>query len=273
MAETPPLVQNITNWVAMDLSANVLLAIGASPAMVAAAAESAEFAQLASSLVINIGTFEESWLPAAQAAAAAAKQASVPWVLDPVAVGVTAFRSDNACRLCGYAPAAIRGNASEILALARVLGLDASDSSHAHGVDAGDSVAKAQPAARALAHHLEAVVCATGEQDFLCDTTGASLVVSGGAPLTARVTATGCALSAVVAAFLASGRRAGISDLMATGLAAALFSYSAEQAARALPATASGSFRVGFVDALGLAVSPQGQADFAAFAANKISAP
>jgi hydroxyethylthiazole kinase len=39
LRERRPLVQNITNYVAMTFSANVLLALGASPAMVHAAEE------------------------------------------------------------------------------------------------------------------------------------------------------------------------------------------------------------------------------------------
>ena len=274
LATSPPLVQNITNWVAMDLSANALLAIGASPAMVAAQAEAAEFTARASSLVINIGTFEESWRAAAAAAAQAAQDKSVPWVLDPVAVGVTRFRTDNARALCGFAPTAIRANASEVLALATALSLEEAAPSRARGVDAGDTVAAAQTAAGALARHLNAVVCVTGTADFVCDATGTSFMVSGGVPLTARVTATGCALSATVAAFLAVANKTSgktqVSNLLATALAAALFSYAGERAATGLAASASGSFRVGFVDALGFATSRDGQDAFADFAAQNL---
>ncbi|MDA8032242.1 MAG: hydroxyethylthiazole kinase, partial [Alphaproteobacteria bacterium] len=117
----PPLVHNITNWVAMDLSANLLLAAGASPAMVHAESEVEEFAGLAGALVVNIGTFDERWTRPALAAAEVARSRRGPWVLDPVAVGVTGFRTRNACDLALLGPDWIRANASEVLALAAAL--------------------------------------------------------------------------------------------------------------------------------------------------------
>ena len=87
-----PLVHNITNFVAMSTMANVQLAIGASPAMLHAREEVAEFAPLASALTINIGTLSGEWLAGMLDAAAAANRADRPWVLDPVAVGATSFR-------------------------------------------------------------------------------------------------------------------------------------------------------------------------------------
>ena len=62
--ERSPLVQNITNYVAMDVTANALLAFGASPAMVHAEEEVADFVAIASSLVVNIGTLSPVWVKA-----------------------------------------------------------------------------------------------------------------------------------------------------------------------------------------------------------------
>ena len=56
MRAAVPLVHNITNFVAMNIAANVLLAAGASPAMVHAVEEAGEFAGFAGALTINIGT-------------------------------------------------------------------------------------------------------------------------------------------------------------------------------------------------------------------------
>ncbi|MDX1465969.1 MAG: hydroxyethylthiazole kinase, partial [Halomonas sp.] len=70
--ETRPLVHNITNHVAMNSMANVLLALGASPAMVHAREEAAEFTALAGALTINIGTLSPHWVEAMEAAALAA---------------------------------------------------------------------------------------------------------------------------------------------------------------------------------------------------------
>lgn len=118
MREKPPLVQCITNYVAMNIAANVLLAAGASPAMVHAAEEAGEFAGIASALTINIGTLSTQWVDGMQAAAKAATSAGKPWVLDPVAHYATAFRRNAVAELLALRPTIIRGNASEIIALA-----------------------------------------------------------------------------------------------------------------------------------------------------------
>ncbi len=60
IAQVGPLVQCIQNAVAMDLSANTLLAVGASPAMVSAVEESPEFITKASALSINVGTLSRN---------------------------------------------------------------------------------------------------------------------------------------------------------------------------------------------------------------------
>lgn len=108
-----PLVHCITNYVAMNTAANVVLAAGASPAMVHAEEEVAEFTPICGALTINIGTLSAPWLKAMVGAAKAANAAGIPWVLDPVAHFITAFRSDAAAELLALKPAILRGNASE----------------------------------------------------------------------------------------------------------------------------------------------------------------
>src|SRR3954462_12749560 len=88
-----PLVHNITNYVAMTLSANVLLALGASPAMVHAIEEVEGFVSISSSLVINIGTLSAAWVEAMRLAAKRAVELQKPWVLDPVGCGATPYRT------------------------------------------------------------------------------------------------------------------------------------------------------------------------------------
>ncbi|KAK8963356.1 hypothetical protein KSP40_PGU018112 [Platanthera guangdongensis] len=112
-----PLVQCITNFVSMDLMANVLLASGASPAMLHSLQEISDFTPGVDALCINIGTLSEDWLPSMRAAAAAAAEAGRPWVLDPVAVSASDYRMEACIGLLELRPAAIRGNASEILGL------------------------------------------------------------------------------------------------------------------------------------------------------------
>lgn len=232
-----PLVQCLTNFVSMNTAANTLLAIGASPAMVHAAEEAPEFAAISGAVVINIGTLSTPWLDSMLLTAAAAARAGRPWVLDPVAHHATAFRRDAVRRLLDLRPAVIRGNASEIIALA-------GGRSASRGMDARDPVQQAEQAARELARTRGTVVAVTGEVDFVTD--GQREVrVTGGSPLMPRVTATGCALTATVGAFAAVAG----DDAYAAAVAALSCFGIAGQRAGAL-ADGPGSFAWRFLDAL-----------------------
>ena len=187
-----PLVHCMTNDVVQTFTANVLLAIGASPAMVIDPDEASQFAAIADALLINVGTLTVESAAAMRAAARSAQQAGKPWALDPVAVGALTLRTEFCRELLALQPAAVRGNASEIMALAGMSG-------GGRGVDTTDTVAAALPAAQALARQLNTVVAVTGEVDYVTDGQR-TRAVTGGDPLMTRVVGTGCALSAVVAA-------------------------------------------------------------------------
>ncbi|WP_462329264.1 hydroxyethylthiazole kinase, partial [Thiohalocapsa halophila] len=241
-----PLVQNITNYVAMHAAANILLAVGASPAMVHAVEEAGEFATLADALTINIGTLSPAWLEGMLSAAAAACRHRKPWVLDPVAVGATTLRREAAARLLALTPTLIRGNASEILAL-NALSAAASDGAGEHaggrGVDATDPVTAAEQAAVVLARRQSCSVAVTGEIDFVTDGQRAARVANGHV-LMPQVTALGCSLTGVCGAFLAGGD----DPFEATVAALAYYGLAGEHAARG--ADGPGSFLLCFVDAL-----------------------
>lgn len=191
-----PLVHNITNYVAMTLSANVLLAIGASPAMVHAAEEVEDFLAISDALAINIGTLSPPWVAAMRLAARKAAALGKPWVLDPVGCGATPYRTKIAAELAGLAPAIVRGNASEIMSLAGAAG------AKPKGVDSAAPAEAAIAAAMALAGRTGAVVAVTGATDYATD--GSTVVaVPGGHALMPLSTAFGCALSATTAAFAA----------------------------------------------------------------------
>lgn len=235
MRATAPLVHNITNYVAMSIMANVLLSAGASPAMVHAREEVAEFAGLAQALTINIGTLDPAWAESMDIAARTMVAAGRPWVLDPVGVGATRFRQAVCSRLLTLHPSVIRGNASEILALAGLGG-------QGRGVDTADPVGAAETAARDLARRTGAVVAVSGPVDFVTDG-AAAYRVSNGHALMPRVTALGCSLNGVIAAFLVGQDRLG-----ATVAALAYFGLAGERAA--LGAAGPGSFQTAFLDAL-----------------------
>src|SRR5690625_1914180 len=113
-----PLVHSITNYVTANFIANTLLAVGAAPAMIDVAEEAGVFAPVASGLLVNLGTLSHQQRDAAREAVPAATAAETPWVLDPVAIGALPLRTELATELVGHAPGAVRGNASEIIALA-----------------------------------------------------------------------------------------------------------------------------------------------------------
>lgn len=232
-----PLVQCITNYVAMNFAANTLLAAGASPAMVHAPEEAGEFANIASAVTINIGTLSSHWLEGMRAAAIAANESGKPWVLDPVAHFATAFRRKAVEELLALRPAVIRGNASEIMALA-------GDISSGRGVDSGDSVERAEVSATVLARRTHAVIAVTGEIDFVTDGQD-GVRIAGGSALMPKVTAMGCALTCLVGAFVAVTPD---SPLAATVSALACFSVAGSQADQ--QASGPGSFAWQFIDAL-----------------------
>lgn len=244
LREQRPLVQTITNFVSMDVAANALLAIGASPAMVHAPEEVADFLRLAAALVINIGTLSKPWIDSMLIAAGAAQAQRKPWVLDPVGVGATAFRNETVAALLAHRPAIVRGNASEIMAIARIAGVTDAVAVP-RGVDAANTTAEAEGLAVALARRLSCVIAATGAQDIVTD--GTRLVrLANGDPVMTRVTALGCALSAIAGAFAAV-----TGDAFAAAVAAvAIYGVAGEMAAEGDGRIGAGSYRVAFLDRL-----------------------
>ena len=242
LRRTRPLVQYITNYVSMDIAANALLAIGASPAMVHAPEEIEDFGRISGALAVNIGTLSSPWIVGMQAAATAAHAAGRPWVLDPVGAGATRFRNETVVALVAQRPTVVRGNASEIMAVATMLGLRLS-TARPQGVDSANTTDEAAALAGDLARHLGCVVVATGAVDLVTDGRSA-LGIANGSPLMTQVTAIGCALSGITAAFCAAEPdpfKAATAAVAAVGIAGDL-------AAEVAPLP--GSFRTAWLDRL-----------------------
>lgn len=237
---TTPLVQCLTNSVVMQFTANALLAAGATPAMADTPAESFDFAQVANGVLINPGTPSAEQYKGMHQAIAGATEAGTPWVLDPVGVGGLTERTNFARAVVDKRPTAIRGNASEIVALA---GLGAGG----RGVDATDAVADALPAAQQLAARTGGVVAVTGREDLIVSADRVTWLSSGD-PLLQLVIGTGCALGALTVAYLGATRDTDISAHDAV-IAAHAHMGAAGQIA-ATRATAPGSFAVALIDAL-----------------------
>jgi hydroxyethylthiazole kinase len=190
-----PLIHNITNYVVMNDTANVLLAVGASPVMAHALEEVREMVGYAGALVLNIGTLDDAWIESMLTAGLEANAAGVPIVLDPVGAGATKFRTTTVERLIASLKlAVVRGNAGELAAIAGLEG-------EMRGVD---SVSAGDPAgaARSVANVVHGAAVASGAVDQVSD--GRRIAqVSNGHALMGRITGSGCMATAIVGAFLA----------------------------------------------------------------------
>jgi hydroxyethylthiazole kinase len=204
-----PLVHNLTNAVVANFTANALLALGAAPAMAEGVDEVTDFAASADAVVINLGMLSPERATVMRMAVRSASAASLPWALDPVGVGAIPQRTRFAQELGLLRPAAIRGNASEILALAGEAG-------GGRGVDSGARSEAAVTAARRLAGSTGAVVAVTGAVDYITDGIHV-LTLHNGHELMTRVTGMGCAATAIIGACLAlgNGDLAGVTHALA----------------------------------------------------------
>jgi hydroxyethylthiazole kinase len=234
---TTPLVHNITNFVVMNSTANALLAIGASPVMAHALEEVEEMTSISSALVINIGTLSQTWVESMELALATAHLNNIPVVFDPVGAGATTFRTKTCLRLLQHTnPAVIRGNASEIMALAGA-------QQKTKGVDSSAAETAAEDAANELAHTYNCVVCVSGAIDLITDGKS-NILVHNGEPMMPKVTGLGCTASAVVGAFCAVNSN----YLDATTNAMTVMGICGEIAAQ--QANGPGTLQLHFIDAL-----------------------
>ncbi|MPS74493.1 MAG: hydroxyethylthiazole kinase [Chryseobacterium sp.] len=189
-----PLVHNMTNFVVMNNTANALLAVGASPIMAHAKSEIKEMVAISNAVVINIGTLDEDWSESMLIAAEEAHRTKKTWVLDPVGAGATSFRDEVLAKLLQFNPTVIRGNASEIIALAKA------NKTVTKGVDSTAESNEAVFAAQSLVENYRSVVCISGATDIIIDEKE-TYFVENGHPLMTKVTGLGCSASAIVGAF------------------------------------------------------------------------
>ncbi len=191
-----PLVHHITNWVVTNITANVTLAVGASPVMAHAEEEAAEMVRSASALVLNIGTLTPAVVNSMILAGRQANSRRVPVVLDPVGVGATSLRSESARRILGEVGVSIiRGNPGEMAILGGLGG-------EVRGVDSVSAAGAPETLAVTVARRYGCVAAVTGRTDFVSDGSRLAMVENGHEMLT-RVTGTGCMATAVIGAFAA----------------------------------------------------------------------
>jgi len=241
---TSPLVHNITNYVVMNLTADALLAIGASPVMADAAEEVEEITAAAAALVLNTGTISGRWAESMFLSLRTAAHLGIPTVLDPVGAGFSRYRSDFIRRLLGeHTPTVIKGNPSEIMAVASIAAGGEDSPLPSKGVDTVNDTEDAADSAVSLARSTGSVVVVTGPTDYITDGVRLSRIRNG-AEIMARTTGMGCTASALTGAFLAvtdDPFRGAVSAMAVMGIAG-------ENAAR--HSSGNGSFRAAFLDEL-----------------------
>jgi hydroxyethylthiazole kinase len=231
-----PLILNLTNYVTMDFMANTITAIGAAPIMTVCTEELEELIQVVHCVNINTGTLDGAFIERCKLAVTLAHKYNKPVVLDPVgAGGVSQIRNKTASDLMSYA-SIIRGNASEIMGLAKASGKTI-------GVESTNSTYEARESALSISKAHGATVVVTGPIDFVTDGKREQEVPYGSS-LMPLVIGTGCVLAPVIGAF----RSVVLDDFKASVLATHYFALCGELAAKT--ACHPGTFKSHFIDNL-----------------------
>ncbi|KAJ7132784.1 thiamine biosynthetic bifunctional enzyme Thi4 [Mycena crocata] len=193
-----PLIHQITNIVVSNQSANITLAVGASPIMATAPEEMFDLSKLSGALLVNIGTLRPESLDGMSKGGYFVNAARNPIVLDPVGVGASSFRKDSVHELLNtWQPTVIKGNAGELAALA------GSSEAASKGVDSMGGFHDPVSFVRRLARKEHSVILLTGETDYISDGYRV-LAVKNGDPLLGKITGSGCMLGSIVASYCAA---------------------------------------------------------------------
>ncbi len=231
-----PLVHNITNYVAMNYTANILLSAGASPVMAHAKEEVEDMVKIAQSVVLNIGTLSEPWVKSMTLSLQAAKRYHKPIVFDPVGAGATPYRNTTITQLFNLTlPNVIRGNASEIIALCN-------HTQSTKGVDNTLSVdKKSLHIAENTVKKYNNIICISGAVDYIISPQK-KVALHNGHPLMTQVTAMGCAASALIGAFVGVEQDHFLATISAMSLISVVGEIAAEKS------SGPGSFAINIID-------------------------
>lgn len=244
--ETTPLAPSVTNTVTINFVANAQLACGGSAAMVYLPDEGECIAEIGGAVYLNMGTLFPVYEETIPRTCKKLHELKKNWVLDPVALGIGSLRTKLVSDMRNYPPTIIRGNASEIIAVAKLWNIDDESASDGPvGVDSVDTVQSAKKAAVALAKFTGGAVCVSGVEDLITD--GKTIVWSkGGSHFMEKITGAGCSLGGVCAVY------ASVTDSFTACLTACQIYNLAGKRAETL-SKAPGSFQVNFIDQLYLA--------------------
>ncbi len=232
-----PVVHHVTNWVTINDCAQTAKALGASPIMAHAKEEVADIAQIASALVINIGTLTPETVESMRQAARAANERVIPVVLDVCGAGASRLRDQKLQELLTSAMIdVIKGNVSEI---ARLSG----QTVRSRGVDAGDIPGEPIAIAQRVAKGRDATVVVTGAVDIITDA-HKTFLVRNGHSLMAHVVGTGCMAASAIGAFAA------VEPDLNLAAAAALVCFGVAGELAAEKASGPASFKTALLDCL-----------------------
>lgn len=244
-----PLVHCITNAVTIESCADAVLAIGGSPIMSDEPKDVEDIVSICGALVLNIGTLNERSIEGMKRAGRRAAELGLPIVLDPVGAGASALRTETASMLLDELPIAlVKGNMSEVKALAGSAGATKGVDVNPEDIVTEDAVESAAAFAQAFAAKAGCAVAITGPVDIVADQARAFAVYNG-TPLQGCITGCGCVLAAMCGAYAACA-----DDLLESALAAVVhMGLAGEMAEGALAAgEGTGMFRVRLMDALSL---------------------
>ncbi len=231
-----PLVQNITNLVMQNDTAAAIAAVGGTQLTLHGVEEAKEIAALAHAVAVNPGTLNADWMKCARDAIEVAGQRRIPWVLDPLAVGLSRYRTEAIMELLSLGPTVIKANASELLVLA-------GSRDTGRGADSLHSVDEAAQLASSFAATNRCIVVVTGDRDLVSDGKR-TIRLSNGAPLMGRMIGSGCMLTSIIACFL------GASDDRLDAVTAAVGQFTIAGELAAEQANGPGTLKPLLLDAL-----------------------
>lgn len=251
--EKNSLTHCITNSVTINDCANAVLAIGGSPFMAEDAEELEEVVTIADVLVINIGKLSKNQIKSMKISAKKANETNTPIVLDPVGVGVTNLRNKTTVDLIeNYEITAIRGNITEIKAIAKLMGiLDESNTAKGVDVNVDDIITEKNLKDNAdiikeLASKLNTTILASGPIDILTDGE-TTIAIDNGDDMMPLITGSGCMLSSIVGSCVG-----GSSPLLGSLVAILAMNIAGEKARAKVDEKdeGTGSFRAYLIDYL-----------------------
>lgn len=236
--ERGPLVEAITNYVTINDCANILLSLGASPAMCESADEAYEFTKLAQATYLNIGSLTKEQELAMLQSIKAAKEVDIPVILDPVGCGAIPRRITFINKLRSFGRISVlKGNLGEIKTLAGA-------ETQVKGVDSLDDGEDAIEICEQLAKDWKCIVIATGETDLITNGKKTASLENGSAMFT-KITGAGCMLGALLAGF-SGANPAQLFEANLTGLIT--MAVAGEKAAQLNRGNLPGSFRSYLMD-------------------------